>query len=205
MSEQASVTQNSNQFGISAIFWVTFTFGLGLSYLQSMRSHEIVIGGLTSLAVGMLVGAVIGKLSSRTGDGFFWGTLIAVFAYMSVIGISNYDAGLRLAWATVGAFTGAISGTLLDREGTAKIQRSDFKTALIAAVAAFVIMFTYASFGRMTFDLRLDQYAAPLIGIAVVFFVKLIIWVENQHIMPRYITATWLLVIILVGNTFTNS
>ena len=169
-----------------------------------MRSQEVVIGGLITLSVGMIVGALIGKLSNRVGDGFFWGTLIAVFAYMSVIGISNYDAGLRLAWATVGAFTGGISGAILDRDGSVKIRRSDFKAALFAATAAFVIMFTYATFGRMTFDLRLDQYAAPLIGVAVVFFVKLILWVENQRIMPRYITATWLLVIILVGNTFTK-
>ena len=204
MTDQSTVSRNKNQFGISAIFWVTFTFGLGLSYLQRMRAQDVVVGGLISLAIGMVCGAVIGWLAKRLADGFFWGTLISVFGYVSVVGISNYDLGLRLAWATVGALTGAISGTMLDRNAKAPIQRSDFKVCLMAAAAAFVTMFGYATFGRMTFDLNLDKYGAPLIGIAVVFFVKLILWVENQHLMPRYITATWLLVIILVGNTFTN-
>ena len=84
MTDQSTVSRNKNQFGISAIFWVTFTFGLGLSYLQRMRAQDVVVGGLISLAIGMVCGAVIGWLAKRLADGFFWGTLISVFGYVSV-------------------------------------------------------------------------------------------------------------------------
>ncbi len=53
---------------------------------------------------------------------------------------------------------------------------------------------------RRSLDLRLDLIAAPCIGGIVSIFIRMLMWVESKRFMPRYITATWLMAIVIVGN-----
>jgi len=64
-------------------------------------------------------------------------------------------------------------------------------------------MLTFAWLASIkTSDMQFDVLAAPVIGIAIAFFLRMLMWLESKHAMPRYITATWLMVAVILGNVF---
>ena len=186
-----------NQFKLSALFWFTFAIGVGLAYLQRMDSPDIVIGGLLSLVIGLVLGGTIGLITGRLMDGLFWGTLIASFGYISVASDPIGRPNQRLVWAAVGAVAGALGSTIAPKNNL----RSLAIAALAAGLGAGLVMWAYAAIEpEPYFDMKFDLFAAPIIGAIVAVFMRLILWLESQHQMPRYMTATWLLAVVIIGN-----
>ena len=185
----------SRQFGIAALFWLTFLIGLSISYLQQ-HDHPLVLeGGLCAIAIGLLIGAAIGWLTGKFRDGVFWATLVAAFAYISVTRDPHFDFAHRLVWATMGATCGAVGSTVLP-------DRIWVNAILCACFGELVFLIYAVCSNANTFDLRVDLVGAPVIGIAVAFFLRAIRWLESKQQMPRYVTATWLMVAVILGNIF---
>ena len=184
------------QFRIAALFWVTFSIGLGIAYLQRLYAAEIILGGPISLMIGASAGALLGKLFANVWDGLFWGTLIAAFGYLTVASDPIYDMRLRLAWAFIGAATGATAGSLLNRTSPKPLTA----VCIIASGLAAIVMFAHTFIGRFSLDAKLDLLAAPIVGVLVVVFVKLLLWMEARYKTPRYVTATWSLLVVILGN-----
>ena len=185
------------QFGISALFWLTFMIGLGIAYLHDQDSPDILIGGLVSVAAGMAVGAIVGSLAGRMGDAVFWATLIAAFGYIATAGDRAFDWEHRLIWAMVGAVTGAV--------GAVGFPKKIVPNAIACAASAGAVMFTFwIVTQRQSVDLRFDLFAAPLIGAAIAFFLRSLDWLDSRRKMPRYITATWLLVVVIIGSVLSR-
>lgn len=194
------------RFGIAAIFWGMFLVGLVVAHLDQLRqaevnekSPEIFTGALVSILIGLLVGAAVGKLTGKMSDALFWSTLIAAFGYIGTASDPAYAHYHRLAWAGVGAVSGALSATMFNDKWWLR--------GLVSAVgggAVMVLYFCVADKAAGHADLSFDVNAAPLIGFAVALFVALLMWLESQQKMPRYITATWLMVAVVIGNWFSH-
>ena len=192
-SEPAELNRKK-QFGVAALFWITFIAGLGVAYLEKFDSPSILAGGLLSVVIGLAIGAAVGWMTNRISDGVFWGTLIAAFGFISVVSDPNYSVqSHRLAWAAVGALSGSLAATVLPHR--------ILINALLCAVAAGAVMGAFYLFtSYRSSDLKFDLYGAPIIGFAVSIFVRLLMWLESRQKMPRYITATWLLIVVIIGN-----
>ena len=169
--------------------------GLSISYLQQ-HDHPLVLeGGLIAIVIGVVIGAVIGWLTGNLQDGLFWATLVAAFAYISVSRDPHFDFAHRLVWATMGATCGAIGSTVLP-------DRIWLNAILCASFGELVFLIYSVCSPAHTFDLRVDLIGAPVIGVAVSFFLRAIRWLESKQQMPRYVTATWLMVAVILGNLF---
>lgn len=189
---------SKGQFGIAALFWLTFIVGLGLAYLQQVEGRGILQGGLITIGMGLLAGGVIGWLTNKLGDAIFWSTLIAAFGYICVCnGVVRYPLEHRLAWSALGAVSGAISATLIRDNWWANL--------LLSALAGASVVggFWCFSEGR-TADWMLDLIAAPLVGAGVSIFVWIQLTLESKRPIPRYMTATWLLVVVIIGNLISD-
>ncbi len=103
----------TRQFGIAALFWVTFAVGLGIAYLERLDSPDILLGGVLSILIGLVIGSVFGRLTNNFRDAIFWAVLVGAFGYISVASDPIYPPLHRLAWAAVGAVSGAIGGSFL--------------------------------------------------------------------------------------------
>lgn len=185
----------ARQFGIAALFWLTFLVGVAVSYLQQQDHPLVLEGGLAAIVLGLAVGVTIGWLTRRFQDGVFWATLIAAFAYISVARDAHFDFGHRLVWATMGATCGAVAATILT-------ERIWINAILCACFGELVFLIYFVATGADSLDFRLDLLGAPFIGIGVAFFIRAIIWLESKQKMPRYVTATWLLFAVILGNVF---
>jgi ABC-type uncharacterized transport system permease subunit len=97
----------------------------------------------------------------------------------------------------VGAFTAAIAATVFTKR--------PFLSASIGAVVAFGCLGIYWLVTRnQSIDLKVDLIAAPIIAFAVAGFVRLLMWLESKKKMPRYLTASWLLAIVIIANYFSR-
>ncbi|MEM7783942.1 MAG: hypothetical protein AAF939_04090 [Planctomycetota bacterium] len=185
------------QFKIVSLFWTMFLIGLGMAYLQRLNNPDILIDGAFAVSLGVVVGAIIGGATRKLRDGLFWATLVAAFAYLSTASDPIFIPPHRLAWSTVGAVTGSLAATVIhDKRVT---------NAILCGIASGMIMAGYAWISQRfttSADTRIDVMLAPMIGIAVSAFVRVILWMESKQEMPRYITATWLLVAVILGNFF---
>ncbi len=193
------------RFGIPSLFWLTFIVGLALAYLQRIEPDgsrdlpEMLVGAMIAVLIGVATGTIFGRLTQKYGDAIFWSTLIAAFGYISTATDPLYVPYHRLAWAGVGAVSGAIASTLfLDRW---------WIRGLACAVGAGLVMVVYyflSDGNRGSSDLTFDLNLAPIIGFAVAGFVMVLMWLETKQKMPRYITATWLMIAVILGNYFSR-
>ena len=195
-SKSTNSPSKKKQFGIAALFWATFAIGLTIAYLQQLDQADILVGGLIAVAIGIVVGLIVGRLVGNVFDALFWSTLIAAFGYISVASDPMYShLGHRLAWAGVGAMTGAIGATCW----TNRIALNLFVCGLVAflVMLGFSLVTTFRSA-----DLTIDVNMSPFIGFAIGVFLFMLRWVESNHDMPRYVTATWLLAAVILGNLY---
>ena len=144
-----SQKSKGQQYGITALFWVTFLAGLTISYFQRLDAPEIIEGGIASIVIGLFVGVVIGGLSGNLRNAIFWSTLIAAFGYMSVAKDPHFDVWHRVAWGTVGATCGAVGCSLL-------VNRFFFN-AILCGLFAELVMIGFAWLaGINSSDMRFD-------------------------------------------------
>jgi hypothetical protein len=57
---------------------------------------------------------------------------------------------------------------------------------------------------RQTTDAQFDLYSAPFIGLAIALILRSVVWLESKRRMPRSITATWLLVAVILGSSLSR-
>jgi hypothetical protein len=68
---------------------------------------------------------------------------------------------------------------------------------LIAGVT--MLLFSTARAGG-TVEILFDLACAPFVGALVGLLIEIILWLERKRYAPRYITASWLLCAVIVGN-----
>ena len=187
------------QFGIAALFWTTFLVGLTIAYLQRLDSPDILIDAFFAIVLGVIIGSVVGFVTKKFGDAIFWATLIAAFGYISTASDPVYISYHRLAWAVVGAVSGAIAATIFTKHIWGNL--------ISSAIGAGLAMAGYYSLAKNlpnSADLTFDVFGAPVIGAAIAILIRIVLWIEQEQKTPRYITATWLLIAVVIGNAMAH-
>lgn len=192
---EAQKESDSNQYGIAALFWATFVVGLGLAYLQRLESPDIMIDAAIAIPIALLIGAIIGLVTGNMKDALFWSTLVAAFAYISTASDPVYGSYHRFAWTVVGGITGGLAATV----GIGKAWLNGLSCAIAAISAMGIYYYLQSQFGSGV-DAQIDLWISPFIGVCVSAFVGIILWLESKQKMPRYVTATWLMVAVIAGN-----
>ena len=71
---------------------------------------------------------------------------------------------------------------------------------IAACLGGSAAMFIYFMLFSQRDGLEFDLLAAPLVSALVGLLVELIVWVEQRSEIPRYVTASWLLCAVIIGN-----
>ena len=179
------------QFDLRALLCGMIVISLGLAYLRTLNETYVAAG--LFVAVGALVlGTLIGLPLGRVADAQFWAVLGATFAFISAVQIIHF----HWAWAATGAAAGAaIGGTAGGRFPWAMLVGA---LAATVALGAYVGAF-YASAPR---EILFDLAAAPVIGAAFGLLVEIFFHLERRTSLPRYVTATVLMIAVCLGNFF---
>ncbi|MDA1050043.1 MAG: hypothetical protein O3C40_06135 [Planctomycetota bacterium] len=175
------------------MLWTTFAVALALGYLRQFDSPTVFASAAIVIATAVIVGGLIGWPVGRTGDATYWAVVIATAAFLSVAGDPAAPASFRYAWSAVGMLAGAACGAVAPRQ---VLRRAFFGAG--AGGAAMLV----CSMAMPVHDLEsvFDLICAPIIGGLVAVLIELILWLERERYSPRYITASWLLCAVIVGN-----
>lgn len=182
-----------SQFGISAMLWATFAVALALGYLRQFDSPDVFVSGAIVLATAVLVGGLIGWPVGRIGDSMYWAVVIAAAAFLSVAGELAAPLAFRYAWSSVGMMAGAACGAIAPRQLVRRVM-------IGAAAGGGAMLVCSTAMPVRDLEWWFDLICAPMVGALVAVLIELIFWLERQSYAPRYITASWLLCAVIVGN-----
>jgi hypothetical protein len=177
------------QFDLRAVLCTMVIISLGMAYLRSL-DEAFVAYGLIVAAVGLALGALVGWPWGRIPDAQYWSVLGGVFALISALQIVHS----YWAWAATGAAAGAVVGTA----ASGRVVRTMISGCLAAAIVFSTATAIFPTSSGTEF--YLDLISAPLIGAAFGLLVEIFYWLESKGPLPRYVSATVLMVAVCVGN-----
>ena len=183
-------TQSRPQFGLSALFWTIAVIGVALAYLRRFDSAIVFPNAIVSVGVAWLFGAAVGWWPRRMAETIYWAVVITTAAYLSVIS-TRPDPMFHFTWATVGAATGACCGAIAPER---------LFLRMVAGCCAAAAIMTMLVLAGAPYERSFDLFCAPVVGAMVGVLIELILWVERGSSLPRYITASWLLLAVVAGN-----
>ncbi|MCA9119458.1 MAG: hypothetical protein H6822_05535 [Planctomycetaceae bacterium] len=190
--ESVVKTGDLPQFGLSAMLWTTFVVALAFGYLRQFNLPSLYISAGVVMIASVLFGALIGWPFHRIGSAAYWAVVIASAAFLSVSGDLRTSTMFRIAWSTTGVLSGAICGAV----APGKV----FRRVLLGAVAGGGGMLVCSIAMPRDLEWLFDLLCAPLVGGLVGVLIELVLWLERQRYSPRYITASWLLLAVIIGN-----
>jgi hypothetical protein len=189
VTENQLVAARKIQFDLRALLCATAVVSMALAYLRSfdstlMGSAAIVVAGAA------LVGILVGWRSHRIVDSTFWGVLGGIFAFLSAVQVVSYHC--------IWGWTGAVAGAAV---GCVAVGRP-LRTMLVGAGATTATFgfFVLAFYAQSTGEIWWDLLAAPMIGAMFGLLVEIFVWIESRSKLPRYVTATVLMIAVCVGN-----
>lgn len=177
------------QFDLQALIFSMLVISVGLAHLRALdRAH--VAPGLAAAGAALVLGTLVGAVAGRIADAQYWSVLGATFAFISAVDIVDY----HWAWAATGALTGAAVGSISPGRPLRKM--------LAGAVTASAVFGFYALafWPGLPGEFLWDLGAAPVIGALFGLLVEAFAWLESRAALPRYASATVLMLAICGGN-----
>jgi hypothetical protein len=181
-----------SQFGLGAMLGCFVAVAMALAYLKRFGSIQVFQNGLIVLVLAVLVGIIVGSVIKRRGDVIFWSVIVSTAGYLSVVGETQFGVAFHFAWSAVGAMAGVAAAAIPARRLVVRMS-----AACLAGSAAMLIYFLLFSQRN---GLEFDLLAAPFVSALVGLLVEMIVWVEQRSEIPRYVTASWLLCAVIIGN-----
>lgn len=200
LETKTSPQSSEGQFKISSLLWITFFIAAIMSYLLRITPASGATDWWCFLVDGAVYGGIVGLLTRRFKDGIFWSVLISSFGFISVASDPVSDMFQRWAWSAVGAAAGAIGATVFVGNSRKSWIMGTLITAAVSGIVMFVYHYFVFPFRGFNVEVIFDMCAAPVIGGLVAIIIRTILWLESERPLPRYITATWLLVVVIAGN-----
>ncbi|MBC8354755.1 MAG: hypothetical protein H8E66_22475 [Planctomycetes bacterium] len=175
------------------MLWTTFVVALALGYLRRFNSPALFASAAMVIAAAVVIGGLIGWSAGRIGDATYWSVVIAAATFLSVAGDLAAPSVFRFSWSAVGIIAGAACGT---------VAAGHLLRRVIVGASASGIAMLLCSTAMSVHDLEwiFDLICAPIVGALVAVLIELILWLERHSYSPRYITASWLLCAVIVGN-----
>ena len=192
MSDPAPVSPSRPQFGLSALLGCFVAIGMALAYLTRFDSILVFQNGLIVLILALLLGGSVGSVIKRRGDAIFWSVIVSAAAYLSVVGETHFGIAFHFAWSAVGAMAGVAAAAIPARQLVARM--------IAACLGGSAAMFIYFAFYSQRIGLQFDLVAATIVSALVGLLVEIIMWIECRSQIPRYVTASWLLCAVIIGN-----
>ena len=181
------------QFGLRAIFWIVLVIGIALAYLRNIGPPRVILMGAIIVITAVIVGAVIGWCAGRVRNSMYWAVLISAAAFLSVAGERAYGPMFLIAWSAVGMSSGACCGCIA--------QGKLLRRMLVGSLSAAGTMLVFsAGLSSSAPEVLFDFACAPIVGALVGLLIEIILWLESEDFAPRYITASWLLCAVVIGN-----
>jgi len=182
---------------LGALLGCFVAIAMALAYLKGFGSVQVFQNGLIVLVLAVLFGGVVGSVIKRRGDAIFWSVMISTAGYLSVVGDKQFGVGFHFAWSAVGAMAGVAAVAIPATTNPAGRLVVRMFAASLGGSAAMLIYFTLFSQRN---GLEFDLLAAPFVSGSVGALIEMIVWVEQRSEIPRYVTASWLLCAVIVGN-----
>lgn len=182
------------QFGLRAILWTFLAIGMSLAYLRRLETPAVFLEGAVVVPMSAIVGAAIGWRAGHSGDAAYWSVVITTAAFLSVAGDQAYGPMFPIAWSAVGTITGGCCGLIAQ----GRLLRRMLTGCIVAC--ATMLMFSTTLLTAGTVEVLFDLACAPVIGALVGLLIEIIMWLEHKRYGPRYITASWLLCAVIIGN-----
>lgn len=180
------------RFSLGAMLGCFVAIGMALAYLRTYDSVQVFLNGLIVLSYAVLLGVIVGSLVKRRAETIFWSVIISAAGYLSVVGETHFGVGFHFAWSAVGATSGAAAAAVPAGRLVARMAAS-----CLSGSAAMLIY--YACFSERV-GLEFDLLAATIVGSLIGLLVEIIMWLERRSQIPRYVTASWLLCAVIIGN-----
>jgi len=192
-TSDSTAVRSRHQFGMAAVLWTMLAIAIALAYLRQLNNPSVFLTGIIVVGAAAIVGAAIGAIAGRTVDGAYWSLVIATAALLSVVGDRAYPLVFRYAWSAVGIMTGACCGVLAAKQ----LHR---RMTVGATIGFFTMIAFVALSGWKSIEAVFDLVCAPFIGALVGVMIELILTFERRLKIPRYVTVSWLLGAVVVGN-----
>jgi hypothetical protein len=204
-SHASEDTKSSHRprFGLQAMLWTFLVMGMTLAYLRRLQSPAVFLEGSVVLATAAIVGAAIGWWPRRVADATYWSVVISTAAFLSVVGERSQGPMFAISWSAVGIMTGACCSLITD----SRLLLRMFTGCLVAGITMLVCSATLlpATLRAGSIELLFDLASAPVVGALVGLLIEIILWLERKSYAPRYITASWLLCAVIMGNLLVPS
>ena len=186
------------RFGLQAVLWTFLVIGMTLGYLRRLQSPEVFLEGLIILVIAAIVGATIGWGPRRVADTTYWSLVITTAAFLSVVGERSQGPMYAISWSAVGMAVGACCGLI----GQGRLFKRMFTGFVVAGMTMLMWSATLlsATLRAGSLELLFDLATAPVVGALVGLLIEIILWLEGKSYAPRYITASWLLCAVIIGN-----
>jgi hypothetical protein len=181
------------QFGLRAILWTFLVIGMSLAYLRRFESPQVFLEAAFVLTMATIVGAAIGWCAGRSSDATYWSVVITSAAFLSVAGERANGSMFPIAWSAVGTTAGSCCGLITPSRLLRRMVTGCF-------VAGATMLAFSAARTSGTVEIFFDLACAPAIGALVGLLIELILWLERKRCAPRYLTASWLLCAVIIGN-----
>ena len=177
------------QYGTRSFFWLMVAVALALTYLRSF-GRDIIVQAVIAMIGSAVVAVCVGWPFKRIADSLYWSVLGTVFAFMSAVGVVDY----HLAWAAVGAVSGAAVGCVAAGRPVRSMLAGGTAGGIVLGVYALV---PYWPSGQL---ILFDVIGAVVIGAMFGALVEIFFWLEARTKLPRYVSATVLMLSVCVGN-----
>jgi hypothetical protein len=181
------------QFGLRAMLWTLLAIGMTLAYLRRLETPAVFLDGTIAVAIAVVVGGVMGWIAGRTGDATYWSVIITTAAFLSVAAERAYGPTFPIAWSAVGTTAGVCCGLI----APGRLFWRMLAGGLIAGATMLVFSAIWAT---RSVEVYFDLLCAPIVGALVGLLIEIILWLERKSYAPRYITASWLLCAVIIGN-----
>lgn len=181
------------QFDTRAFFWLMVAIGLALTYLRSF-GNEIIVQAVMAIIGSVVLAIAVGWAFKRIADSLYWSVLGTIFAFMSAVGVVQY----HLAWAAVGAASGAAIGSVASGRPV--------RTMIAGGATGGAVLGVYAMIPNWPsgYLILFDVFSALVAGALFGALVEIFFWLEARSTLPRYVSATVLMLSVCVGNFLTQ-
>jgi len=181
------------QYTTLGILSIMATLGMTLAYVRNVTQAELWMG-LCFVVAGLVAGSLIGLAARRFTDGLFWGTLVPVWAYLSILGDKTPGPAIAYGWGAVGAACGALCGV--------RRPRAAWLGALLSGIVGICLMTAcvLASGEPLEGYGQFDVLSAGVVGIMLRILVEIVHWFQARSGQPRHVIAAWLTLSVIVGN-----
>ncbi len=193
MENAQTLPEESFQFRLSSLFWITTALAIVMAYARTLGTAELQMAFAYAGFVVVMVG-LVGAVCRSWNDTAFWSIVVTLIAFIAVAGHPMPNQSIALGWGLVGAGCGALCG--------ARFPKQVWRGAILSGVLGIVLMGLSVLASRASiFDLLtlFDIASAGIVGGLTRVFIELIGSLIQRAKISRLVFAAWIISCVVIG------